>query len=157
MLITEADDNWVDFDQAYSSFYFGDAGNEFSKSEMVAFSKMYASVTVYWSVMNYGYRKTKSQYPSLVEGLKMFDISTMDEMEMWLLYGFSTDGFYERLISIMVENRDTSLVVSDYALLLYISYQEPEVAEDLKKIPFYLLHDMFDSVAEANVRLWLKG
>jgi hypothetical protein len=156
MLIIGPPDAWLTFKRAYEAFYFEDANAKFSEDKIQALSAAYSSIVGYWSMMNAGVRRARANFPSTVEALQIPEISSIETKAVWLLQGLSTEGFYERLVSIMAEKADTSLLISDYVFLTYISYQETEVAEDLGKVPFNLLHGMFDSIIEDNFQEWLK-
>jgi hypothetical protein len=144
------------FQKAYKFVYSEDATVQFSRNEIMSFTQVYNFLLGYWSMMNSGFQSAKTIYPPLMKKLENPTVSEMDEVAIWLLYGLPIEDFFERLLSLIVEHKNTSLIFSDYVFLLYVSYQENNFADKLNEIPFYLLRQTLEPVAEANVKIWME-
>jgi hypothetical protein len=70
---------------------------------------------------------------------------------LWLFYNFPFEDFNTRLQTLILTKNDIDLTEADYALLLYISYQEDKLFEN---IPLPMLHDIFGPLADKNLKEW---
>jgi hypothetical protein len=153
MSIAEWDDTKWGFYREYTKQH----PEETPEDKLNCFADHYSMVTTWWAVMSGGYARAEANYYSYTVALQMLHTSTLAPMRLWLLYGMQCENFHERLISIIIEEDDVSLDVSAYALLLYISYQDEDTAAELRKLPFSLLYDMFDSIITNNVEAWFES
>jgi hypothetical protein len=76
---------------------------------------------------------------------------------IWLFWKSETTFSPDDLIRLVVELDDLSLTESDYALLLFLSYQDVKTQALIKALPLSMLHDMYEPLAEANFEKWFKA
>jgi hypothetical protein len=76
---------------------------------------------------------------------------------VWLFWNSETILNPEDLIRLIVELDDLSLTEGDYALLLFLSYQDVETQALIKALPLSMLHDMYAPLADAKFEDWFKA
>jgi hypothetical protein len=82
--------------------------------------------------------------------------NTLGNRSMWLFYNFSAEDFTERMRALVIAKNDDSLQAEEYALLLFISYQDEETQNNLKDMPLNMLHDIFAPISDKNFAEWQK-
>jgi hypothetical protein len=76
---------------------------------------------------------------------------------IWLFANSTPIDFYERLQNLILKKDDISLEYNDYVVLLYASYHEEKMKENLTDFPLPILHEMYLPLAlEIKDRIMLK-
>jgi hypothetical protein len=74
---------------------------------------------------------------------------------LWLFKGFPVEDFEESAQALLIKLDTLELDISDYAILLYISYQEDSVRSSLENLPISSLRDIFEPMADEKFNSWL--
>jgi hypothetical protein len=74
---------------------------------------------------------------------------------MWLFHNFPVEDFHKRARDIIIERHDWRLDVTDYGVLIYISYNEDKVRKTLEGLPLSVLHAFYAPLIDDNFYDWL--
>jgi hypothetical protein len=100
-----------------------------------------------------------SWYYVIIDGRDKKDIYDKhnSEIGMGLFYDYPIKGISDKLFTILVNNANKNLTVSDYALLLYAYCEDENKQQSLSILPLSMLHDMLDPFAQHRFEAWLKA
>jgi hypothetical protein len=108
-------------------------------------------------VIRKGYSASYGRYAGLMEVLVDCPELIRTKSSVWLFYGFPIENIYDDFTTVFVKADNAKLTISDYAVLLYISYQDKETQKALEGFSLPLLHEMFNPLVDQNIDAWLLG
>jgi hypothetical protein len=73
---------------------------------------------------------------------------------VWLFFRDIPKDFVERSQKLIIGINDETLDIGDYALLLYVSYQDEDIKEVLNALPLPMLYEVYESVIDSTITKW---
>jgi hypothetical protein len=73
---------------------------------------------------------------------------------VWLFFRDIPDDFEKRSQKLIIDINDDKLSIGDYALLLYVSYQDEDVKEVLNALPLPMLYEVYESIIDSTIASW---
>jgi hypothetical protein len=104
---------------------------------------------LWFNDMEKGYREFTTTHFHLSN--KLIDSYLEENKGIWLFYKTPTKKFCKEVQMLALEHNNPLLTVSDYAYLLYASSLADE---SFIGLPLSILHDIFDPIAEQNIKSW---
>jgi hypothetical protein len=145
--------NWDTFMVAYNAVHkpTESGGDLFSIDERLAFA--FNQLVNFW---NYVDKKNSGAFMATYGYWKSLGLATILERHksVWLFVNVATEDFEERAQNLIIELDNKELTISDYAVLLYLSYQDEETRKTFEDIPLAMLHDMLDPLADQKISEW---
>jgi hypothetical protein len=81
---------------------------------------------------------------------------TRENKALWLFWDKTPKSQATKLKRIIIDKNDEKLTKNDYALLLYLSYQDNKELRVLKNLPMSMLDAMYSPVYEALYDSWYQ-
>jgi hypothetical protein len=106
-------------------------------------------------VIRKGYNASYSRYSGLMEVLLECPELIRHNSSIWLFHDFPIENIYNDFATTFIKANNIKLTTSDYAVLLYVSYQEKETQKALEGFSLSLLHEMFNPLVDQNINAWL--
>jgi hypothetical protein len=75
---------------------------------------------------------------------------------LWLFWTENIEIKYDDLVQLLIRVNNFDLSVNDYALLLYVSYQDEETRNLLNSFPMSMLREMYEPIQAAHYAEWEK-
>jgi hypothetical protein len=91
-----------------------------------------------------------------VERTKQDEQILVEDKGIWLFWRENYDDLRIRLRELIITLNDSKLTVSDYSLLLYLSYQKEDIRKTFEGLPLEMLHGIFEPVMDANIASWFE-
>jgi hypothetical protein len=73
---------------------------------------------------------------------------------VWLFLGNVPKDFYDRLLELVITENNEKLTIGDYALLLYLTYEEKDIQDALKDVPLSILKMTYEPLVDSTIDAW---
>jgi hypothetical protein len=100
--------------------------------------------------------KYNSVDDDFIKRCKVDENLLIEDKGMWLFWLAGYENIVERFESLLIEINDPKLKMSDYAVLLYVSYQEESIRKTFEGLPLKMLYEIYEPIMEANIASWFE-
>jgi hypothetical protein len=74
----------------------------------------------------------------------------------WLFKDMPLDDYSERIKFFIIDKNDAEVSILDYAVLLYVYFQDKNTKQTLEKLPLSMLYDILVPIADENFKSWMR-
>jgi hypothetical protein len=145
--------NWDTFMVAYQAAYGYDLENEDLSNVDNRLPYVFTQLIQFWN-----YIDKRNSYALMADFGRWNSLGLASILKrhksVWLFVGLDSKDFEERAQNLIIKLNNKELTVSDYAVLLYLSYQDAETRKSFEGIPLSVLHEIFDPLANEKVSEW---